>query len=109
MRNRSKYLEELKQKNKDKFDLLVLEACLVENDLSPWIVDSGMTNHVCSSVQILSYFRELAVGDPTMRMGTGALVLGKAVREVRLQFSNCWSVRLTERGGESVFRTLKTF
>ena len=39
-RNCKKYLEELKQKKKGKFDLLVLEACLVENDLSPWIVDS---------------------------------------------------------------------
>ena len=39
-RNCKKYLEELKQKKKGKFDLLVLEASLVENDLSPWIVDS---------------------------------------------------------------------
>ena len=53
-RNCNKYLSELKDKKKGKYDLLVSEACLVEDDLSPWIIDSGATNHVCSSLQILS-------------------------------------------------------
>ena len=48
-RNCAKYLSELKKKNKGKYDLLVLEACLVEDDTSTWIVDSGATNHICSS------------------------------------------------------------
>ena len=34
-RNCNKYLSELKNKKKGKYDLLVLEACLVEDDLSP--------------------------------------------------------------------------
>ena len=49
-RNCNKYLSELKDKKKGKYDLLVSEACLVEDDLSPWIVDSEATNHVCSSL-----------------------------------------------------------
>ena len=52
-RNCNKYLSELKDKKKGKYDLLVSKACLVEDDLSPWIVDSGTTNHVCSSFQML--------------------------------------------------------
>ena len=40
-----------KKKGKSKCDLLVLESCLVEDDSSPWIVGSGATNHVCSSLQ----------------------------------------------------------
>ena len=48
-RNYNKYLFELKDKKKGKYDLLVSKACLVD-DLSPWIVDSGATNHVCYSL-----------------------------------------------------------
>ena len=32
-------------------DLLVVEACLVENFNDKWIIDSGATNHVCVSSQ----------------------------------------------------------
>ena len=38
-RNCNKYLSKLKDKNKDKYDLLVSEAFLVEDDLSLWIVN----------------------------------------------------------------------
>ena len=44
-RNCNKYLSKLKDKKKGKYDLLVSKACLVEDDLSPLIVDSGATNH----------------------------------------------------------------
>ena len=44
----------MKNKKQGKYDLLVLEACLVEDDTSAWIVDSGATNHICSSLQTLS-------------------------------------------------------
>ena len=65
-RNYNKYLSELKDKKKGKYDLLVSEAYLVEDDLSPWIVNSGATNHVCSSLRMLSPSRELADKDITM-------------------------------------------
>ena len=78
----------MKDENKGKYDLLVLEACLLEDDLSPWIVDSGATNHVCSSLQMLSSSRELAVRDVTMRVGSGEAVLAKAVGIARLNFRN---------------------
>ena len=37
-RDCKKYIFKLKDKKKGKYDLLVSEACLVEDDLSPWIV-----------------------------------------------------------------------
>ena len=44
-------IDELREKRKkSKSDLLFLEACLVEDDSSPWIIDLGATNHVCSSL-----------------------------------------------------------
>ena len=49
-RNYNKYLSVLKDENKGKYDLLVSEAYLVEDDLLPWVVDLGATNHVCSSL-----------------------------------------------------------
>ena len=87
-RNCNKYLSELKDKKKGKYDLLVLEACLVENDLSPWIVDSGATNHVCYSLQMLCSSRELADRDVTMRVGSGEVVLAKEMGFVSLNLRN---------------------
>ena len=78
----------MKDKKKDKYDLLVLEVCLVEDDLSAWIVDSGVTNHVCSSLQMLSSLRELTDRDVTMRVGSGEVVSAKAVGVTRLNFRN---------------------
>ena len=78
----------MKDKKKGKYDLLVSKACLVEDDLSPWIVDSGATNHVCSSLQMLSSSRELADRDITMRVGSGEVVSVKAVGVARLNFRN---------------------
>ena len=87
-RNCNKYLSELKDKKKGKYDLLVSEACLVEDDLSPWIVDSRATNHVCSSLQMLSSSREVADRDVTMRVGSGEVVSTKAVGVTCLNFRN---------------------
>ena len=85
-RNCPKYLADLKEKKKGKFDLLVLEACLVEDNSSSWIVDSGATKHVCFSLQILSSTRKLADGEVTMRVGSGQIVSPAAVGTTRLEF-----------------------
>ena len=84
----NKYLSELKDKKKGKYYLLVSEASLVEDDLSPWIVDSGATNHVCSSLQMLSSSRELADWDVTMRVGRGEVISAKTVGVAYLNFRN---------------------
>ena len=49
-RNCPKYLAEKKKEKAGKYDLLVLETCLVENDYNAWILNSGATNHICSSL-----------------------------------------------------------
>ena len=55
----------------------------MEDDLSPWIVDSGATNYVCSSLRMLSSSR-----DVTMRVGSGDVISAKAVGVARLNFRN---------------------
>ena len=64
----------------------------MENDFSPWIVDSGATKHVCSSLQMLSSSRELSDRDVTMRVGSGEVVSTKAVGVTRLNFRNKFHV-----------------
>ena len=39
-----------KNKKEGKYDLLVLETCLVKNNQNAWIIDSRATNHVFSSL-----------------------------------------------------------
>ena len=87
-RNCKKYLEELKQKKKGKLDLLVTESCLVENDLSPWIIDSGATNHICCFLQKLDSYTRLADGDFTLRVRIDALVSASTVGQIKLYVEN---------------------
>ena len=51
LRNCLKYLGEKKTEKEaqGKYDLLVVETCLVEYDTATWILDSGATNHICFS------------------------------------------------------------
>ena len=86
-RNCPKYLADLKEKKKGKFDLLVLEACLVEDNSSSWIVDSGATNHVCFDLQMLSSWRDLQEKELTLRVRTWAFVLPRAVGEAKFYFT----------------------
>ena len=87
-RNCPKYLAKLAEKKHQngKSDLHVLEAKLVEVNTSSWIIDSGATNYVCSSLQLLRSFRELAEGEMIMHVGNGATVSAKAIGEACLQF-----------------------
>ncbi|KAG6470540.1 hypothetical protein ZIOFF_071613 [Zingiber officinale] len=68
------------------------EACLVEDDSSFWIIDLEATNHVYSSIQLLSSSKELADGELTLRVGNGALASVKAVGVARLNFKNKYLV-----------------
>ena len=86
--NCPKYLAKLAEKKRQngKSNLGVLEAVLVEVNTSSWIVDSGVTNHVCSSLQLLRSFKVLAEGELTICIGNRATVSVKTIGEVRLQF-----------------------
>ena len=86
--NYPKYLAELAKKKcqNSKSGLHVLEAMLVEVNISSWIIDSGATNYVCYSLQLLRSFRELPEWELTMRIGNGATVSVKSIGEARLQF-----------------------
>ena len=87
-RNCPKYLAEKKTEKtqKGKYDLLVVEICLVEYDNSTWILDSGATNHICSFYQETSSWRMLADGEITLRVGTGEVVSARSVVNLKLFF-----------------------
>ena len=72
----------------------MIESFLVEDDKSIWIIDSGATNHVCSSLQLLESWRDLTEGDFTMRVGTGVTVSAKASGVSKLEFSNKYYLEL---------------
>ena len=78
----------MKDKNEGKYDLLVSEACLGEDNLSPWRVYSRATNHVYSSLQMLSFSRELADREIIMRVGNGEVVSATTEGVARLNFRN---------------------
>ena len=76
-RNSKKYPSEVKQKGK--LDLLILEASLVEDDKSLWIIDSTATYHIYSSMNILDDSIEPGEGDAILRVGNGAHILAKTI------------------------------
>ncbi|KAA0048103.1 gag/pol protein [Cucumis melo var. makuwa] len=88
--NCPKYLTQKKAEKEaqDKYDLLVLETCLVENENSTWILDSGATNHICFSFQENSSWKNLSEGKITLKVGTGEMVSAKVVGDLKLFFND---------------------
>ena len=62
----------------------------MEDESSPWIVDSGATNHICSSLQWTDSWTEIKEGAFSMRVGTWNVVSARVVRAARLAFNNCF-------------------
>ena len=75
-----------KKRPSGKFDLHILEAMLIEVNTFSWIIHSGATNHVCSSLQLLRSFRELAEKELTMHVDNRPTVSVKVIGEDRPQF-----------------------
>ena len=69
-------------------DLLVVEACLVENFNDKWIIDSGAPNHVCYFLQWFKYSTSIEEGQRYLKLGNGELIYVKAIRLVVLFFEN---------------------
>ena len=65
-----------------------MDACVLEDDSSVWIVDSGSTNHVCISLQLLSNWKTVKEGELKLRVGNGEFVEVKAKGQARLNFGN---------------------
>ena len=69
-------------------DLLVVDACLVENFNDKWIIDSGATNHVCSSLQWFKHSTSIKEGQRYLKLGNRELIYVKAIGPVVLFFEN---------------------
>ena len=67
-------------------DLLVVEACLVENFNDKLIIDSGATNHVCYSLQWFKHSTSIGEGQRYLKLGNGELISVKAIGPVVLIF-----------------------
>ena len=68
--------------------LHVLELNYVDDSPNSWIIDSGATNHVCSSLQMLTKARHLNKEEFSLRIKNGESVSAEAVGEARLVFGN---------------------
>ena len=69
-------------------DLLVVEACLVENFNDKWINDSKATNHVCYSLQWFKHNMSIEEGQRYLKFGNGELISVKAIGPLVLFFEN---------------------
>ncbi|KAA0032907.1 gag/pol protein [Cucumis melo var. makuwa] len=97
-RNCPKYLAKKKEKE-GKYDLLVLETCLVENDQNVWILDSRAINHVCFSLQGTTSFKQIEEVEMTLKLGTGDVISARVVEDVKLGHINLDRIgRLVKNG-----------
>nr|AMY96445.1 gag/pol protein [Momordica dioica] len=106
-RNCPKYLADKKAEKatSGKYDLLVIDVCLVECDSSAWVFDTGSVAHICNSKQETRNKRRLKEGEITMRVGNGSKVDAEAVGDLTLFFqdryvmnlNNCYLVPLMKR------------
>ena len=61
------------------FELLVIETNLTIFSSSSWVLDSGSSAHLCTSMQGLEEVRGLREGKITLQVGNGAKVAAVAV------------------------------
>ena len=66
----------------------VIELNYVDISDDSWIVDSGATNHICFSLQMLTKARKLKHKEFTLGVGNRESVSTKAVEEACLVFGN---------------------
>ena len=69
-------------------DLLVVEACLVENFNDKWIINSGAINHVCYSLQWFKHSMSIEEGQRYLKLGNMEPISVKAIGPVVLFFEN---------------------
>ena len=83
-RNCPKYLESLKTKGKGKdgegmtFSSLFTSKCS-KSSSNAWVLDTGASSHICSSLQDLANERRLRPNEVTLKLGNGASVAAKAI------------------------------
>ena len=51
-------------------NLFVIEACLVQNPIDTWVLDSGATNHICNSLYQFQETRKISEGSVKLQLGT---------------------------------------
>ena len=68
------------------YSSFILETCVLENDNSVWIIDSGSTNHVCYYLHLLESWEEVDEGGLKLRVGNGAFVAVQARGRARPKF-----------------------
>ena len=56
----------------------------MENDHNAWILDSGATNHVCSSLKETSFFQQFDEGKMTLKVIKGDVISAHVVGVVKL-------------------------
>ena len=79
-RNCPTYLATLKNKKEGPSGgMLVIESNLTVSSASSWVLDSGSSAHLCTSMQGLEDSRRLRDGDMILRVGNGARVAAVAV------------------------------
>ena len=72
--------------NESFINIHVLEAFCAGDSFLSWIVDSGKTNHVCTSLHVLESWEELKGDKLQLRVGNGESVTAKALGIVRILF-----------------------
>ena len=72
------------QNKKEEGNVNYLETCFLADSTDSWIIDSGATNHVCSSLQGFQERRRLNKNEINLRLGNGTLVSASAVGDIRV-------------------------
>ena len=90
-RNCPKYLESLKTKGKDgegkTFSNLFTSKCS-KSSSNAWVLDTGASSHICSSIQDLVNERRLRPNEVTLKLGNGASVVAKAIGSTFIDLLN---------------------
>ena len=70
------------------FSIAVIQSCFVTDSTNSWWIDSGVTDHICNSLQGFRVIRSLNEGEMQLKMISLASISIIAVGDLSLSFSN---------------------
>ena len=80
----------------DMSELLVMETNLTISFTTNWVIDSGSSVHLCTSIQDFKEYRRLRLREMTLRIGNGANIAAIVVRANPFQLPSDFCLELRD-------------
>ena len=86
----------MKKNDQPSEGMLIVESNLMISSTSSWVLDSGSSAHICTSMQSLIESRRLKEGDMILWIGNGVKIITEAIRTYPLRLLSSFRLDLKD-------------